>query len=179
MNSQRSLLTFFALLGWLWALPLFGQSNRIIVQVRSSAPLETIRETVGNNDGGLGLSFGYVAVGNMDKPLRGEGILRLDADQYSGKNGSSVKSYAAGFQINLYPLKNSGFYVLAAPLLQTYRVSPFGQPSSSYASFGVQGGIGWAISLGHLYSIEISYEKMNQVESHNFSRVKYDLCFRF
>ena len=178
MTSRLSTISLPVLLGFSFFMPLSAQSGPFSLQIRTISPMESIRDTVGN-EGGYGIGLGYVVVDKMDQPLRGEGILRLDGDHFQGRNGSSVKSYTAAFQINLYPIRHSDFYVQFAPVIQSHSVSPEIASKASYAGFGVQGGIGWALQLGHLYSMEISYLKMDRVESHNFSSLRYEMCFRF
>ncbi len=179
MQSRNQSLLLTALVGFCGcSTTLFSQSEPYVVQLRTDSPLGTVKDTVGNNLG-FGLSLGYVVINNLGPSTHGDGVLRLDYDQFSGRAGSSVKSFAAAFQVDLYPFKNSNFFFVFAPMIQSHRVSTSAQGSATYSSFGGQGGIGLSFENNYLHSIEISFEKMDRVELQEFSKVRLDFCFRF
>mgnify|MGYP003592063408 CR=1 FL=1 len=177
MNLRNLTTTLMIIAGASGTITLSAQDKPFVVQIRSDYPMEAIHDTIGNH-AGLGLSLGYVVLSKDDSSFRGDGVFRIDFDEYSG-NKSNVKSYTAALQVNLYPKRHSNFYVLFAPTIQAYRISPETQKTTNYSSFGVQAGIGWAIENNLLHSIEASYERMDRVESHEFARVRFDFCFRF
>jgi hypothetical protein len=158
--------------------PLCGQSAPVVAQLRVDFPTGSLKDIIGKNEG-FGASLGYVAFDKQESSTRADGLIRLDYDQFSGDTQSKVNSYALAFQVNLYPSKVSNFFLILAPMIQLHRVSIPTQHASSYSSFATQAGVGFAFENSYLYSIEASYERMTRVEGLDFSKARFDFCFRF
>lgn len=147
--------------------------------LRPTLPLGAARDAVGGSRPGLGLSVGWRAAGERTATLRWEGLVRLDADAFPGTDDRNLRRYGAALQMNLFPVRHSGFFVLLAPTLQEVRRKPTTGPVFTDGGFGVQFGVGWELEQPWLHSTAFSYERMDTDTHGAFQALRLDLSVRF
>jgi hypothetical protein len=148
-----------------------------VCKIRSSYPLKSLKDDA-DNSSNLGATVGFVVNEKKVNNHIFRSIINLDYDDYR-KSKNNIYSCSLMAQFDIYAHKDDPIYCIVGAGAQRYHERGITGKPYNCSSFVGQVGFGYNVNHTLLKSVEVTYEAMDQVESRNFSRIRFDIRFEF